>query len=361
MRISLVLPAHSPLPIGGYRVVYEYANRLARRGHRVTLIHASRLRNIPQKLRQLSALVARIRHGRAWFLRARPGWQQLDGRVTVRHVYEPTQASIPDGDAVIGTLWATTEYVLEYPLTKGQKFYLIQGPSEIDLGGAPRDRVDRLWRSRELKKVVVARWLYERALSLGVEPGDVRYIPNAVDTQLFRLIQPIKSRSCSACMMFGSETRRGSWYGVEALEIVRAVHPEFEATLFSTERRPPGIPTWMKFVTNPAQDHLAALYNASRFYVCSSLAEGWHLPPTEAMACGCALITADIPGVRDYATHGVTALLCPPEDSSALAQHLLNLLDDDQQRIALAQKGWEFINGLSWERSVTLLEEFIQP
>lgn len=360
MKISFVLPPYSTAPIGGYRVVYEYANRLARRGHYVTVVHASRLRNIPHPLRQLSGIVAWINYWRGRLFRRRPGWQRIDNRVTVLHVYEPTSARIPDGDVVFGTLWATTEYVIEYPVTKGQKFYLIQGPSEIDAWGAPKGRVDRLWRSPNLKKIVVARWLYERALEMGARHGDLRYIPNAVDTNLFRLIEPLEIRPPSACMMFGSEARRGSWYGLEALEMVRAARPEFETTLFSTEPRPPGIPSWMRFVTNPPQDQLVALYNSSRIYVCSSLAEGWHLPPTEAMACGCALVSTDIPGVRDYATHGVTALLCSAEDSSNLARHIIGLIDDDPQRVALARRGWEFINSLNWEHNVTLLEEFVQ-
>ena len=39
MRISFVLPCSGRYPIGGFRIVYEYANRLADRGHQVSIVH----------------------------------------------------------------------------------------------------------------------------------------------------------------------------------------------------------------------------------------------------------------------------------------------------------------------------------
>src|ERR1700735_1185540 len=38
MRVSFVLPGYFSMPIGGYRVVYEYADYLAARGHAVTIV-----------------------------------------------------------------------------------------------------------------------------------------------------------------------------------------------------------------------------------------------------------------------------------------------------------------------------------
>src|SRR3546814_17749375 len=68
--------------------------------------------------------------------------------------------------------------------------------------------------------------------------------------------------------------------------------------------------------------------------VCSSdLGEGWHLPPAEAMACGCAVVSTDIPGVFDYALEGTTALLAPPGDSATLADRLTELLDEDRKSV----------------------------
>ena len=40
MKISFLLPFSGHKPVGGFKVAYEYANGLARRGHEVTVFHA---------------------------------------------------------------------------------------------------------------------------------------------------------------------------------------------------------------------------------------------------------------------------------------------------------------------------------
>lgn len=42
LRINFLLPAYYSDPIGGYRVVYEYANFLAARGHDITVVYPRR-------------------------------------------------------------------------------------------------------------------------------------------------------------------------------------------------------------------------------------------------------------------------------------------------------------------------------
>jgi hypothetical protein len=39
MNVHFVLPTDGTVPVGGYKVVYEYANGLVRRGHDVTVTH----------------------------------------------------------------------------------------------------------------------------------------------------------------------------------------------------------------------------------------------------------------------------------------------------------------------------------
>ena len=39
MRITFILPGLSRYPSGGFKVVYQYANKFAEDGHQVTIIH----------------------------------------------------------------------------------------------------------------------------------------------------------------------------------------------------------------------------------------------------------------------------------------------------------------------------------
>ena len=114
--------------------------------------------------------------------------------------------------------------------------------------------------------------------------------------------------------MLYSETQvKGSHDGIRALEMAKRQAPQLAAVLFGVSARPKNLPPWIEYFSQPGIEELVGdIYNGSSIYLCPSWTEGWHLPPAEAMACGCAVVSTDIGGVRDYAEHGVTALLSPP-------------------------------------------------
>ena len=43
LRFHFILPFSGRKPVGGFKVVYEYANELVRRGHEVQITHAAGL------------------------------------------------------------------------------------------------------------------------------------------------------------------------------------------------------------------------------------------------------------------------------------------------------------------------------
>ena len=112
-------------------------------------------------------------------------------------------------------------------------------------------------------------------------------------------------------------------------------------------------------MTNVSEGKLVQIYNSVSIFLSSSLAEGFALPPAEALACGCAVVATDSGGIREYAEHGKTALLSPPGHPEALAQNLLRVLEDDGLRMQLAKQGHEKIKEFTWERSTDLLEKFL--
>ena len=124
-------------------------------------------------------------------------------------------------------------------------------------------------------------------------------------------------------------------------------------------RRPASLPAWSRYGGNVTNQRLRTLYNGSRIYVCSSFAEGFALPPAEAMACGCAVAATDCGGIREFAVNDVNALLSAPGDADALARNIIRLLEDDQLRVRLAIAGHQLISRFSWETAANTLEELI--
>ena len=78
------------------------------------------------------------------------------------------------------------------------------------------------------------------------------------------------------------------------------------------------------------------------------------------MACGCAVVSTDNGGIRDFTVQGKTALLSPPKNPKLLAQNLIQLLKDDSLRIQIARAAYSYIQKFSWEKSVNQMESLLQ-
>jgi glycosyltransferase involved in cell wall biosynthesis len=74
-------------------------------------------------------------------------------------------------------------------------------------------------------------------------------------------------------------------------------------------------------------------------YVATSRKEGLPLAPLEAMASELAVVATDVPGHRDVVEHGVTGLLVPHDNDTALATAIESLLDDQGRRRRMGQAG----------------------
>lgn len=354
MRITFVLPGFRTRPVGGFLVVYRYANELARRGHRVSVVH-------PRSTEEARGLVDRLKAA-TWVSRKRarwhgaPPWFELDDSVESILVRDLREVRIPRGDAVVATATRTAEAVASYDAGKGAKLYLIQDYEDwID----ERAAVDATWRL-PMHKVVTSGWLRGIAEGLGVA-DEVTHIPPGVEVDVFRVrTRPGERNRLRVGLVAHRLPRKGTRFGVEALALVRETVPELEAVAFGTEPRPPSLPEWVRYVENPSRPELVELLNSLSIFVHTSLVEGWGLPACEALACGCALVAADSKGVRDYAVDGHTAVLVPPGSAAALADATLALIRDDERRVALAENGVAEINRFTWDRAADRLEELLR-
>lgn len=356
MQITFLTPGYIWGPSGGIRVVYEYANHLVSRGHEVTVVHPRRLKYVPPP--SGLTLYSRVREGLiAGYSRFRhPSveWQRIDKRVRLQYVPDSDARNIPDADAIFATGWHTVKSVLECPESKGKKGYLIQG---YEVWQGPKEEVDATWRA-PLNKVVIAKWLLDLGKELGCE--DLTYIPNAVDHETYRLLSPIESRPRQVAMLFSPGHIKGSYEGIEALRIAKAKYPDLKAVFFSVSRRMPWVPDWVSYYRDAPQDFIIKeIYNKSQIFMAPSWTEGSPLPPAEAACCGCALLTSDIGGFREYIENGVTGLLSPVKDATTLASNLCMLLENKDLRERLAREANKQIKRFNWAASADLMEQFL--
>jgi len=355
MKINFLLPCYAWGPSGGFKVVYEYANRLVARGHQVNVIHPRRLKFPPPE--ELT-IRKRVRITRLWVkeICSEPhiDWHRVDPRVRLLYVPSSDQRYVPDGDILFATAWHTVRSVSECSAKKGEKCYLIQG---YETWQGPQNLVNDTWLA-PLHKVVVSRWLLQIGTDLGC--NDITYVPNAIDVEHYRVITPIGQRTRQITMAFSPVAVKALRDGIKALEIAKEHFSDLRASLFGKERRASFIPPWIDYVQNPSQKQLVEqIFNNSAIVMSSSVAEGFGLPSAEGAACGCAMVVTDSGGVRDFIVHGETGLLSPPRDPEALARNLCLLLENDDLRIRLAQAGRTFVSDLNWDHSTDLLESFL--
>jgi glycosyltransferase involved in cell wall biosynthesis len=356
LRINFILPFYSSRPIGGLKVAYEYANQLAARGHAVSVIHPRFMRNVKSArsgLRRLQTAAMNTRN----VLSSRSGlkWQPLEKSVRILHVSEPTAQNVPDADIVFATAWQTAEYVFKYPAEKGSKFYVVM---DFEPWIASKEILENTW-NWPLKKITISKWLYDQVRAAGCPAADVENIPIGINFDQFQLLQEIPNRPKKIAMLYSVLGSKGSDDGLKALQQCKQKHPDLEVVLFgpTSRLRPPGLPDWADYKGNIPQPQLTQLFNESSVYVCSSLAEGFALPPAEAMACGCAVVATDCGGIREFARDGENILLSAPRDPDGLARNILRLLDDEQLRVSLARNGREFISQFTWSTATERLEQ----
>jgi glycosyltransferase involved in cell wall biosynthesis len=115
----------------------------------------------------------------------------------------------------------------------------------------------------------------------------------------------------------------------------------------------------IEFVTaaGSGETDMASFYRSCDIFVFASRREGFGLPPLEAMACGCAVITTDCGGVNDYARDAVNCLMTAPGDPNALAAAIERLIADPMLRERLAAEGVR--TAAAWPRE-RMTERFVQ-
>ena len=103
-----------------------------------------------------------------------------------------------------------------------------------------------------------------------------------------------------------------------------------------------------------SDERLACLFAGSLAAVLPSLAEGFGLPAVEAAACGAPVILSDLPAHRESLGDG--GLYFPPRDAHALTDRLGALMDDDDLRRELAERGRGNVGRLSWDAGARELQ-----
>ncbi len=210
-----------------------------------------------------------------------------------------------------------------------------------------------------------------RASALAYYPGDYHVIPNGVDVERFHPDLPpfeeYRDPSRVNLLFVGRlDPRKGVHLLIEAMpEVVRRtagrarllivgdsyLRPRFEASVAASVR------DHVRFLGHVPSGDLPRWYATGDVFISpASGNESFGIVLLEAMAAGRPVVASDIPGYRSVVVPDVNGVLVPPDDSGALAEALVALVEDTERRRDLATRGRARALEFAWPRVTERIE-----
>jgi len=230
-KINIILPALPKKPVGGFKVLFEYANKMVDDSNDVRIYYPKRLR--PERIRKelfykyLFIVSKSIKFNHRYAAK----WFDLNKKIKEEFIYTLEEKYIRDSDVTIATSWETAEWIGNYTQNKGKKLYIIQ---DFETWSGSEQRIKVTWKL-PLKKMFIAKWLEKMVNDIGEECTIIR---NGLDFDSYGIDVNIENRNPSKIIMLYHKLEwKGSKIGIEALKIVKKTIPNLEVLLFSTTKR----------------------------------------------------------------------------------------------------------------------------
>jgi glycosyltransferase involved in cell wall biosynthesis len=97
----------------------------------------------------------------------------------------------------------------------------------------------------------------------------------------------------------------------------------------------------------PETDEIARFYSAADVFLCTSRVESFPRVVLEGMAHGLPIVTTPVYGIREQVAEHVNALFFQPGDDAVLAEHIARLVDDEAERLRMAQNSPHVLSTLN--------------
>lgn len=330
-KIAFLLPVCERKPGGGSKVMFEYANYFASKGYNVTIYFCTwnlvNKKMIPKFIRRTIANK---------IVKIRPTWFRLNKNIKKKSIFSISNNEIEDNDVLITTNVVTVKDVSKLSDSKGIKINLIQGLENWNVSDEELFDTYKLG----LINIAVANWLSKIVEDKSGKKCEC--VSNGINTEIFKEMFPVEKRNPHSIIFHYREfPMKGCEYALKTLDILSKKYEDLQVTVVSNSTKTKKIPNKYKYIYNVNAEEVAKANNNSAIFMCSTIEEGFGLPGLEAMACGCALVTTDYLGGKEYAKDNINALVSPVKDYESMAKNIELLMNDNKKRIEIAKKGIE--------------------
>ncbi|MEU7168074.1 glycosyltransferase [Streptomyces morookaense] len=382
MKIVMVSEHASPLAVlggadaGGQNVyVARLADRLARRGHEVTVYTRRDDDALPDRVPMPSGAV--VEHVRAGPARALPkdellehmpcfgaclarSWQQEPPEVAHAHFWMSGLA------ALLATTHLTVPVVQTYHALGTVKR---RHQGDADTSPPRRPDIERRIGMSCARVLATCSDEVRELTAMGIPGHQCSVVPCGVDTDHFtargRICLTPGRRTRYRLLTIGRlVARKGVDLALRALvripdaELLVAGGPPGDCVLEDPEAmrllglaRHLGVADRLVLLGSVPHDDMPALIRSSDIVLCTPVYEPFGIVPLEAMACGVPVVATDVGGHRDTVAHGETGLLVEPGRPELLADAVRDLLDAPERLAAFGDAGrTRMLRRFTWDR-----------
>jgi glycosyltransferase involved in cell wall biosynthesis len=184
-------------------------------------------------------------------------------------------------------------------------------------------------------------------------------VPNIIDLTRFtpRPSRPARRNTANLIVTRNLEPLYDIGTALRAFAIVRERRPDARITI--TGGGPDremlvelahqlGVGPYVRFTGRLENDLIAQLFREADVFVNSSLHDNMPISILEALASGVPIVSTNVCGIPFLVEHQKTGMLVPPRDAAAMAQAVLDLLDNPTVAERLVCAGRNIVQQYSW-------------
>ncbi len=349
MKITWVLPQNYDIPIGGYKIVYQYANYLAQLGHQVKIVFMK----YPSYTEK--GLVYNTLRSIYWFVlnkkpfRKKVTWFKLDSRIKIEWNIPANRLSFAQDEKVIATAYRTANFVNLSKISMENKFYFLQ---DYEIFSGSIEEVNQTWRL-PLNKFAVSSWLVDLGKNKFNEK--IELVPNFLDKEDdFKVTNPIEHRSKTIALLNHPNNRKNTKLGLEIIQDVRKYIPNLKVLLFGTEDFDASGIDYIQYFKRPSRKQLRDdIYNQAVVYLLPSEYEGWGLTAMEAMASGDIVVSNDNGGVNDFIKNNINGFILDFNNKEMVTRQIVEIMN--HRDFSVAVEASQITSAFSIDKSSTKL------
>ena len=316
---------------GGSKIILEYANRLAKRGHRITLISYDE----------------------------KPNWFNLNKDIEFIQVPENKEIEIyiPKCDVIVPTSWKNIYQAINS--NKAPVTFFEQGGSHIfEVDNLSKIKYDTVKSRMNLLNFIHTVSSYSKEKIKENYGKNSEVITNAVDNTIFYPRKSIKSTDNDIKItIIGSEGFKFKNIN-ETLQAIRNLRKKYNNIKLNWITQDEPKQNKEKAIINPEQTEIGNILRKTDIFICNSEYESFCLPALEAMTCGAAVITTDNGGIRDFVKDNKNALIIEKHNLKDLEEKMELLINNEAKRKDIMRNGIETSKMFSWNNSVNKMENY---